>query len=480
MNGQAKRATTVRRSWRHGWGPPIVVIGVLVIVLLLILIPGVRVFPESAAEPRAVGPAIDPETSDQLLRALEHQRDALLARLDQGVCRPLGVGGGPRIGMGDVGGGAGAPGGGGQGGDDGLGEGADGADSAGGVGESEGGDGNASDAGDGDGSEGGDSDGFEGGDSDGNARPSAEGMINPGVSPEDLPVPGTEGRGTLADLIARATVLILTPNGLGSGFFLSDTQVATNRHVIEDSSDGQVIIAGQGLESVIRGRVVAQTETSTAGDSDFALIALETPAPAAAILPFNQHARQLQTVFAGGYPGLALRSDPRLRRLVAGDPQSIPQAALTRGEVMALQPQANGVPLILHQAFITSGNSGGPLVDACGALVGINTFVANERDGAMGRINYALGSISLVRFLEGQGVTPATRDSPCQLDEQTARSPTASGGAGMAGTTAGRDGGGAEESDRQGNACRCTDDAGSGDGAASGRGASTAPDAGGG
>src|SRR5438477_4274144 len=63
-----------------------------------------------------------------------------------------------------------------------------------------------------------------------------------------------------------------------------------------------------------------------------------------------------------------------------GNPIGLDQT-MTRGIVSGLNRLLPGVsdqPMIQTDAPINPGNSGGPLVDRCGAVVGINTFISEE------------------------------------------------------------------------------------------------------
>jgi S1-C subfamily serine protease len=68
--------------------------------------------------------------------------------------------------------------------------------------------------------------------------------------------------------------------------------------------------------------------------------------------------------------------------------------------------------LLFHTAPLSNGNSGGPLVDYCGSVVGVNTFV---RRSELRSINIALSTADVVTFLED---TPAAwvmvQDQPCR------------------------------------------------------------------
>jgi S1-C subfamily serine protease len=78
----------------------------------------------------------------------------------------------------------------------------------------------------------------------------------------------------------------------------------------------------------------------------------------------------------------------------------LPAPLFTSGDVNTVQPQASGVSLIIHTADISPGSSGGPLVDQCGVVVGVNTFVMGPGDSAEGRRLYALSSDTLRKFLD--------------------------------------------------------------------------------
>jgi putative serine protease PepD len=66
-----------------------------------------------------------------------------------------------------------------------------------------------------------------------------------------------------------------------------------------------------------------------------------------------------------------------------GNPIGLDQT-MTRGIVSGLNRLLPGVseePMIQTDAPINPGNSGGPLVDRCGAVIGINTFISEDAQG---------------------------------------------------------------------------------------------------
>ena len=84
---------------------------------------------------------------------------------------------------------------------------------------------------------------------------------------------------------------------------------------------------------------------------------------------------------------------------------------LTKGTVSAVQNRERNTPMVLHSADISAGNSGGPLIDACGRVVGINTYIVTSRQST--KANYALGGSWLGSFLRGANLPFAWSSDAC-------------------------------------------------------------------
>ncbi len=232
-------------------------------------------------------------------------------------------------------------------------------------------------------------------------------------APALAPAEGDGRQASLVDLLDAATVMVLAPEdgGQGTGFFVAPGIAVTSMHVVGDRRDQPLVVLGKGLERPMQARMIANTGSVDFFTPDFALLKVE----GAERLPFlrlSDKAERLQDVVAAGYPSLLNETDEDIRRLASGDMQSMPDPSVTSGVITARQAP-RGAPVLVHTAAISGGSSGGPLVDHCGRVVGVNTFIRNrEQDG--GRMNYALATPSLASFLSQNGVSANASDQACR------------------------------------------------------------------
>jgi serine protease Do len=170
----------------------------------------------------------------------------------------------------------------------------------------------------------------------------------------------------------------------GSGVIVAaDGYIVTNAHVVRGGQRVQVVLAEPSarddapMHSVGRalGRVIEAKVVGTAPEVDLAVLKVDaeglTPLP----LADYRAVRQGQLVFAFGSPE-GLRN------------------SVTMGVVSAVARQPDpDHPMVYIQtdAPVNPGNSGGPLVNASGELVGINSFILSESGGSEG-LGFAIPS----------------------------------------------------------------------------------------
>jgi len=159
--------------------------------------------------------------------------------------------------------------------------------------------------------------------------------------------------GAVADIQARGA----RTSGQGSGVvFTADGLVLTNAHVVEGATQVTVTVPGDR-------RARPATVVGADASRDIAVLRVQdTDGLVVAPLGSSQDVRVGQDVVAIGN-ALGLRGDP----------------SVTRGIVSALDRSIGNLSGLLQtDAAINSGNSGGPLVNAAGQVIGINTAVAVE------------------------------------------------------------------------------------------------------
>jgi serine protease Do len=197
----------------------------------------------------------------------------------------------------------------------------------------------------------------------------------------------------------------------GSGFFISSDMLLSNAHVVTDKPSGGIFIASKTLgDQPIPVKVVAILKNprneSTVVGNDYAVLRLDSPALTAVSLALGLEPPPLTNVVAAGFPGKFIETDAN---------QLIPSMIFSRGEVSVVQRQNEGPTLIIHTANIGHGSSGGPLVNPCGQVVGINTAVMGEDGEGNGRILYSLGTSGIKQFLETNRI-PFTTETQCNLN----------------------------------------------------------------
>lgn len=242
-----------------------------------------------------------------------------------------------------------------------------------------------------------------------------------GTSEEDTAT-GPDGEGgtepespNLVAVIEERTVLIVAQSdsglGVGTGFFIGPDLVATNHHVIESAiSGGTVFVSNNDLEGLRPAQIVDSDGPFEDTLADFAILRVPDVRAPFFRLGTVPGSLKLQNVIAAGYPTDIMESDFRFQQLLDGVSTAVPDLIFTDGVVNTEQAVSETRALLVHSAPISKGNSGGPLIDTCGRVVGMNTFVREE---TFRNLNIAQSNQNLLEFLSGAGVTPETSSDAC-------------------------------------------------------------------
>jgi S1-C subfamily serine protease len=201
--------------------------------------------------------------------------------------------------------------------------------------------------------------------------------------------------------------------GHGSGVAVGPHRILTNAHVMElaDRYPGDVVIGivpSEGSKSY-QGRIVGYDS-----QRDLALIDF-TGATLPPATFFTGPIDEGQNVVALGYPG---NVDLATARSAADYIR--PQTPVRSEGVFSGRRTLSGIDVLLHTASIARGNSGGPLLDACGRVIGINSAITQAEDGDS-TFGFAIADSEVAAFLREAKQPFATVSVPCTSIESRLR-----------------------------------------------------------
>jgi S1-C subfamily serine protease len=180
----------------------------------------------------------------------------------------------------------------------------------------------------------------------------------------------------------------------GTGFVVAPRQIMTNQHVAEGCTSMTARLAN--------GSEIPATVIASDRNRDLALLRTEgDPGP---VLPFRRAAdvRRGENVVTYGFP---------LAGLLSSGP------TLTTGDVSALAGLQDNPRQIQISAPVQQGNSGGPLLDLRGHVVGVIVSKLNAQRIAQAtgdipqNVNFAVKHTEAVDFMREHGVQPVLQDT---------------------------------------------------------------------
>ncbi len=165
----------------------------------------------------------------------------------------------------------------------------------------------------------------------------------------------------------------LEPVGTGSGFVVAGGIVVTNRHVVDDAAKVAVMQKRGDIFDLHDAEVLWSSS-----EVDLAIIRSKnvrgTPAKISTVVP-----EKGAKVLAIGFPGKAddispVQSEASWFRNLAES--TITQGIIGRKVTTNLVENGQEIELLQHNAQVNKGNSGGPLFNECGEVIGVNTIKA--------------------------------------------------------------------------------------------------------
>jgi serine protease Do len=181
------------------------------------------------------------------------------------------------------------------------------------------------------------------------------------------------------ELYKNVLMQIATPLSTGTGFYLRDHQlIVTNEHVIHGNRE--VVVDGKGIEK--------QLVKVLFSDPKYDLALLSCP-------PGMETA-----------PNIKLSDQQRISEgeqvIAIGHPYGLKYTA-TQGIISSTSHIQNNIPYLQHDAALNPGNSGGPLVNLSGDVIGVNTFVLRDGQniGFSLPVNYL--SETIAEYRKGEG-----------------------------------------------------------------------------
>lgn len=212
-----------------------------------------------------------------------------------------------------------------------------------------------------------------------NAQPAVPPAESPAPAPSAAP-PASPASTTevMVDRVMPAVVLVQTTGGRGSGFFVRHDTLITNVHVVENDT---YVTLRKSDGSTLNARVETKAPAF-----DIAILKVTTPSPTQATIPM----------------GSAKSLKPGQEIIVIGSALGTLQNSVSRGIVSGLRT-SGGTTLVQTDAAANPGNSGGPMLDRFGYVIGITTLGYRNAEG----LNFGVAIDHAVDLLEGRQAASA-------------------------------------------------------------------------
>ena len=191
------------------------------------------------------------------------------------------------------------------------------------------------------------------------------------------------------EMLYQSVFTVKTSTALGSGFAIDNTHIITNAHVVQNEK--AVLVLTYQEE-----RLYAEVEKSDQ-QQDLAVLRLKdttVPPLESASLNTVQNGDDIFTV---------------------GAPKSMAYT-LTKGIVSNRERTMHGMTFIQIDAAVNEGNSGGPLLNAQGQVIGVNTLKIIDSEG----IALAIPIDRVITFMQEETPAPSDESAPSDAPSENA------------------------------------------------------------
>lgn len=175
-----------------------------------------------------------------------------------------------------------------------------------------------------------------------------------------------------AEQIYQSVFVVYSGNSIGSGFAIGENAVVTNAHVIQNSNDIELFD--------YNGNSVSATVYLIDEDFDIAILSVN---------------KELIPLVIGDSESINIGDDI----YAIGAPKSL-SYTLTKGVISNKKRQIGKYSYIQFDAAVNSGNSGGPLLNSTGEVIGINSMKMIDAEG----IGLSIPISSVLSYMKGNDI----------------------------------------------------------------------------
>lgn len=247
------------------------------------------------------------------------------------------------------------------------------------------------------------------------------------VALPSLPTAKVLSNAEIASLMKDTIVVVYDPasGSSGTGFLIGPGYILTNAHVVGEAE--RVVVASR-RHGVRAATVIAKGMTRQRVGIDAAVLATVNWS-GDRHLSFHGGVREGEAVAIGGFPGRASQTDRSSERFFQIITQNripsiddIPAPKFDFGHVQSVfVDNETGLQNLQEGLETSGGNSGSPVTNACGDVVGLHysgsnavlTVSGGKAMGDTSKFNYAITSPEVLKFLKSINIRFSESTAPC-------------------------------------------------------------------